>query len=132
MSNATTHGRQWPLVLEQVFDFTDVAGVTTTSAVQPKLPQGAVVTGGGIFVETAFGTGAAADIGTSGSAALYFSGVDLNTLGYTAIAAGGLGLKASGETIVITPDTETKAATAGKARLVINYIIAGRATEVQS
>jgi hypothetical protein len=131
MSNLTNRGRQWPLVLEQVIDYTDFNGVTTTSDVQPELPQGAVVLSGGIFVETAFGAGAAADVGVSGTGALYLNDVDLNSLGYTAIATTGLGLKASGETILFTPDTEAKAATAGKARLILTYVIAGRSNEVQ-
>lgn len=130
MSNLTTHGRQYGLVLEQPFDFTDFNGVTTVAAIKPKLPVNAIVLRGGVLVTEAFGTGAAADVGKNGAANQYLNDVDLNTLGYTAFT-GGVGLKASGETIEITPDTEAKAATAGKGYLIVEYVIAGRANEVQ-
>ena len=130
MSNVVNNGRQWPLVLEQVIDFTDFNGVAVNSAVQPKLPQGAIVLRGGVFVETAFGLGAACDIGNAGNGAAYLNDLDLNVVGFTAFT-GGLGLKSSGETILIAPDAEAKAATAGKARLIVEYILTGRATENQ-
>lgn len=127
-NHITTHGRQWALVLEQEFDFTDMA--VAPSALQPRLPINAVVLRAGIYVETAFATGAAVAVGKSGSTSLYVSAADLATVGYVSFTTG-LGIKASGETILFTPDAETLASTVGKARLVVEYIIVGRATEVQ-
>lgn len=128
MTTAINHGRQWLLVAEQQFDFSDLD--VAPSALTITLPRGAAVVRAGIFVETVFGAGAAMAVGITGTTDLYVSALDLHAVAYTAFSTG-LAVKTSGETIILTPDTEAIAATAGTGRLVIEYIIEERANEVQ-
>lgn len=118
-------GRQWPLVARVSFaGGTDVDAVGTYEAID--LPAGAQVTGGNLEVTTGFsGTGTiAVQIGsevliaasTQGSAAV----VDFSGAG-SAVAAG--------DTVDIV--TAVAALTDGAATLTVEYVIDGRANEVQ-
>lgn len=128
MTTVKTHGRQWLLVAEQPIDFTDLA--VAPSALELDLPVNAVVIRAGVFVDTAFDTGSAMAVGITGTTSLYVAAADLVTLGYVAFTTG-LGLKAGGETVIMTPDTEALASAAGTARLIYEYVIVARANEVQ-
>lgn len=129
MSNFTNSGRQYALTLEQVFDFEDMKA--SPIKVKPKLPQGAVVLRGGVLVETPFGTGTAVAVGNATTAGKYATAADLSAAAFVPFTTGLNTLLSSGETIVFTPDTETLAATAGKARLILEYIQVNRAHEAQ-
>lgn len=135
---------QYPLVQEYVFSFgdtvVDVNGVTKDfynfggDPVVPmfNLPQGAVILGGDIIVETAYtGTTAATlSVGDSGSATKYASAVNLMAAARTALtlpAATTGGLNVIGTLALTVAD-----ATAGKVRVRIEYTIEGRGNEVQS
>lgn len=135
---------QYPLVQEYVFSFgdtvVDVNGVTkdffthTGDPVFPmfNIPQGAVVLGGDIIVETAYAgtTVATLSVGDSGSATKYASAVDVMTGARTALT---LPAATTGGLNVIGTLTMTVAnATAGKVRVRIEYTIEGRGNEVQT
>lgn len=134
MTTAINKGRQYALAAEQVFDATDLATANLNGAVSKvvsKLPKNAIVIDGGVLIETAFdGTTPTADIGDGTTAALYKSAVNLAALGYTAFT-GGQRLSANGGSVVITPNTGAKAATVGKGRIIVLYIVADKAMEVQ-
>ena len=127
MSNFTNSGRQYALTLEQPFDFEDLK----TGKIKPKLPQGAIVLRGGVLVETPFGTGTATAVGNATTAGKYAAAVDLSAAAYVAFSTGLNTLLSSGETVILTPDTEALAATAGKGRLILEYIQVNRAHEAQ-
>jgi hypothetical protein len=85
-----------------------------------------------MFVETLFnGSTPTVSLGTDGgSATAYLGATSVGATGATALVLN-TGLKATGDKITITPNAGATASTAGKARLVIEYIVAGRAEEVQ-
>lgn len=130
-------GRQYPLVAEVAFGFENV---TDTGVAVPavKLPIGAQVIGGSVVIDTAFnfvlGTGGSAvlDVGDSAVDTRYANDVNLVAAGRTALVP--TGFVANGEDIAIKPvlTTITTAATAGKGRLVVEYVMANRANEVQT
>lgn len=131
MTNVTNRMHQWQMALEQPFDFQDFAGTITLA---PKLPMGAMVLSVRIIVETVFNGGAASSlsVGIAGTTTKYANAVDLDAA--TGIVAGatatGIPL-ASEETLVFTPSANAIASTAGKGRLVIEYIVAGKGNEAQ-
>jgi hypothetical protein len=123
--------RQYVLSAEVAFDFTQVAD--TGVAVQAiKLPGGAQVVGGHLVVDTAWTTTGAATltVGDSTTANRYLGATTLKTPARTALVP--TGYVSDGAEILITPTLADTAANAGKGRLVIQYVIAGRAHEVQT
>lgn len=127
MTNPVNRGRQEVLALEQEFDFTDLT--VATSLVTAKLPVNAIVLRGAVHVETAFnGTTPTLAVGKVGATTQYVAAASLATVGVVALTAG-FGIKATGEKVILTPSQT--ASTAGKGRLVIEYLIAGRAGENQ-
>lgn len=128
MANLSTHARQWLLLAEQVFDFSDLTA--TPSPVVLNLPQGAIFLRGFLQVETVFnGTTPTVSIGGNAGAAVYLAATSIGALGSTSITLS-QGIKPAGDKIIITPNAGAIASTAGQARLIIEYIIAGRSTEV--
>lgn len=141
-----TRTTQYPLVAEFVFNFddtmVDVAGVTKsfgsvytdagTFEVVP-LPLGAVITGGELIVETqgAGPTAYTVSVGNSASATAYLTATSLKSSGGTRTALTGLGLgSVDGKDVRITIASTEANATAGKARIRVEYTIDGRANEV--
>lgn len=101
------------------------------------LPPGAVVVGGEVIVEQAFvGVGAAAvlNLGVAGDTACYVSAMDLD-----AAAAGSRTpllltkplASNGGANVRLTTSGLTATATAGKARVRVQYTIDGRSSEIQ-
>lgn len=133
---------QYPLVAEFTFNFDDTmldtGGVSkdfgatnfaSTTFDIANLPEGAIVTGGSVVVETAYTgvTGAATiSLGDSGSATRYASGVDLKSAARTALTVTGYRVTENLRATVSVADS----ATAGKATVLVEYIISGRANEV--
>jgi hypothetical protein len=126
------HGRQYPLVVVQ--DVT-VGQLSLTEAVPAiKLPAGARVIGGGVLVTTAFTstTTDELDIGDAGDTDRYTSTeVDLHALGYTALTITGYKYTASDylDLIWTVTDDDTPS-TVGAFTIIVQYIIEGRANEV--
>ena len=132
---------QYPLLATFVFNFddtiADVNGVTKsfgavyTDAVVAQvinLPEGAVIVGGEVVVETA-GVGPTAytaSLGDSSSATRYANAVDLKTAGRTALTLSGY---RTSENLRLTIASTVANATAGKATVRVLYEIPNRAHE---
>lgn len=134
MANATlkpSRARQYILSAEVAFTFANVAD-TAVAVPAVLLPFGAQVVGGAVVVDTAFnaGTSIVLDVGDAAVANRYKNDVNLATAGVTALTP--TGYVSDGGNINITPVIVGAAATAGAARLRVDYVIAGRAQEVQT
>ncbi|MDQ8046830.1 MAG: hypothetical protein REI11_19660 [Patulibacter sp.] len=95
-----------------------------------NLPDGAVVTGGELIVETA-GAGPTAytmSVGTTSGGATLLAATSLLATGRTALT--GLGLTAQDKNVRVTIASTVANATAGKFRVRVEYTIDGRANEV--
>lgn len=132
MANVTNRMHQYQMALEQAFDFSDAAVVPC--ALAPKLPMGAMVTGARIAVETQFNGGASStvSVGISGNTTKYVNVADIDAA--TGVVAGATVTSiplVSEETLLFTFSANAQASTAGKGRLIIEYIVAGRGNEAQ-
>lgn len=141
-----TRGGQTALIAEFKFSFndtmSDTSGVTKTFGsvfgdagtfeVIP-LPQGAVITGGELIVETQ-GVGPTAytvSVGNSASATAYLTATSVLTADGTRTALTGLGLGSNdGKNVRITIASSVANATAGKVRVRVAYTIDGRVSEM--
>lgn len=132
---------QYALHAEFIFNITDTMVQTdgTTKAfnavapvVEPiALPPNAVVVGGDMTVETISdetGTATIA-IGDSASATRYLAATTLKTAARTALTL--TGYRGLGENLRITIANQNGNATVGKVSIRVNYIVSGRASEVQ-
>jgi hypothetical protein len=98
------------------------------------LPPGAVITGGEVIVETAYAgsTAATVSLGIAGTLTSLLNAVDLKTVARTALTLiTPLGENA-GQNLRATIAYTVANATAGKARLRVQYTVDGRAQEVQA
>lgn len=135
-----SEGRQWPLTLIQDIDVVDctsqlnsndpvnpVTGVNLANLVN-KMPAGAIITDAFLLVETAWDQAATMDVGlgTAGDTTLG-AAVALNSVGKH-VLAGGI-KNAAGNPIVFNYHAAATAATVGHAKLVVTYVVPGRATE---
>lgn len=136
-----TRTAQWPLIAEFTFNFddtfVDVNGVTKSfgstfgdaiDAYVLNLPEGAVVVGGEVVVETA-GAGPTAytvSLGDSGSATRYANAVDLKTAARTALTLSGY--RAS-ENLRLKIASTVANATAGKFTVRVLFTILNKANE---
>lgn len=124
-------GRQWPLCAVVDFAYSDIP-TTATLYEAADLPASARVIGGALVVKTAWNTATSATlaVGDSGAAARYLAATDIKTAGTTVFDfstdAGGAILD-----VAVTPTYVGAAATAGAAQLIIQYVIDGKANEVQ-
>ena len=137
----TSRTAQYPLLASFTFNFDDTIkdingvtktfGATYTDAVVCQainLPEGAVVVGGDIVVETA-GVGPTAytvSLGDSVSPTRYAAAVDLKTAARTALSLSGY---RSTENIRLTIASTVANATAGKATVQVLYYLPARANE---
>jgi len=133
---------QWPLLATFTFNFDDtikdINGVTKTFGAvfgdavvcqAINLPEGAVVVGGEVVVETA-GVGPTAytvSLGDSASATRYANAVNLLSAARTALTLTGF---RTSENIRLTIASTVANATAGKATVRVLYEIPNRANEV--
>lgn len=137
-------GRQFPLVAEFKFDLTDTMvatdgvvrafGAAGASAVFDaiNLPQGAVLIGGELVVETASNDGGTATVavGDSVSATRYLAATSIKAAGRTALVP--TGYRGNGEDLRLTFANASGNATAGTLTVRALYTINGRAHEVQT
>ena len=100
------------------------------------LPVGAVITGGELIVETAYtgSTLATISIGTAASPTAFGATLDLKTAGRTALALtttnAMLSNAVTANNILITVAYTVANATAGKARVRVQYTLDGKSNEV--
>lgn len=123
-------GRQYPLFasVEVNFDQIEDTGVAVTAI---KLPYGAQIVGGAVHVDVAFNsTTNVLDVGDSASADRYLNDVNLKATGRTPLNL--TGYVSDGSDLLITPVHTGAAPTAGRIRVQVEYIIAGRAHEAQT
>lgn len=131
---------QYPLSAEFRFTVADtmpnVSGVTvgmnTDNAFDViGLPPNAIVTGGEVIVEVASndaGTHTIA-VGDSASATRYLTATNIKATGRTALVP--TGLRGVGNDLRITLDGTPGSATAGTVTVRVEYVVTGRANEVQ-
>lgn len=125
---------QYPVVVTVEFGYADTNGNTTDAAeIIASLPDGAEVVGGSVVVDTAWvgPVTATIDIGDAGQADRYTaSPIDLKTAGRTALTLTGFKTVGASDLLATIADA-TEDATAGAARISIEYIRHGKANEVQ-
>jgi hypothetical protein len=117
--------------------FVDVNGATKTfkdAAVIAdviKLPNGAVLTGGEIVVETVSNESGTATlkVGDVDSDARYLGATNIKAAARTALVP--TGYRGTGKDLRITLANQNGDATAGKVTVRVEYVIPGRAQEVQ-
>ena len=99
---------------------------TVESAI--TVPQGAIVVGGGIVIDTAFDstTSDTLTVGDGGVAARYVGSVDGQTAGYTALVPTGYEYPAQ-DTVDVGNTQVGGAGSAGEGRLLLSYVVNGRA-----
>jgi len=133
---------QFPMVAEFNFNFDDtmvndagatvdfgLTNVTETTFVIIPLPPGAVVTGGSVTRSVAFDAATyAITIGDTADEDEYLTTGDLKAVGTTALVP--TGLVGTGANIVMNI-TCADVCTTGSAKVVVEYIVEGRACEVQ-
>lgn len=128
------------LVAEFEFNFDDTmansaGAVTDFEASDAKdvidLPPGAIVVGGSLVVSTAYNTTSTATlaIGDSGLATRYLGATNLKAAALTAIVPTGY-KNVSGLPVRLTLALADLAGTQGVVRVSVEYVIDGRATEV--
>lgn len=115
-------------------DFT-YADIPTTATIYEALdlPVNAVITGGDLIVGTAWNTATSAtlSIGDVTLATRYATTVDLKTAGRTALTLSGFIHTAVEKVLRGTTAFSGAAATAGAARLTVQYYVKGRAAFTQ-
>lgn len=132
MSNLKNNARQYLLVAMQDFDFQDSLNGSATS-LELALPTNSIVVGGGVLVETPWNsaTSAALAVGVNGGSGLV-AAANLKAAGYTPFVVGAAFLaNYNGGNARMTLTEVGAAATQGKGKLVVQYIIVDRVNEIQ-
>lgn len=112
------------------FTFSDIP-TTATAYDALKLPNGAVIVSGDLVVTTAWNsTTATAQFGDATLASRYSAAIDLKTAARTALTPTGF-VHTSAEKVLNLANIITGTATAGAARLSVQYYVKGRAAFTQ-
>ena len=125
-------GRQNLLYAVQEIDLATLGASGNYDAVE--LPSGAMFVSGALSVSVASDDSSTAtlSIGVSGGAVdAYLAATNVKAIADTAITGGSLAPLATATTLTVTPAFAGDDATVGTARVVVAYVIDGRATEVQ-
>lgn len=126
--------RQYPLIAVAEFAYSELASGEEVEVID--LPVGAIVVGGYAYAETAdnAGTTVVLDVGDAADPDRYVTSLSLATAGVSeAFASTVLGRKyPTGGAITATRTVTGTASTAGNSRIVVEYIIDGRANEVHA
>lgn len=123
------NGRQYPLFAEVTIDVANMneSGVAVSAI---KLPYGAMVIGGSVITDVAFDAATATlAVGDATTANRYIGNANLAATGRTALVP--TGYVSDGADLRVTP-TFADPVTVGKVRVQVEYVIAGRAHEVQT
>lgn len=120
ISNA---GRQEVIAAVLTFDTADfVAGEDGTI----QLPEGAVVVSAGLAVTEAVAGDAGATLAISGGG-ITLAATAATSAAYTAATVDGSVVGAGGATVAVTMAGDDGTATAGKANVIVQYVVEGRA-----
>lgn len=138
---------QYPLFMEFVFNYNDTSIDSVSGASKSwgstfgdnivfdamPMPPGATIIGGELIVETAFvgPTACTLAVGIAGNTAALLAATSLLAAGRTALLLTSPLLCNSGQNIRLTQNVTVANASAGKARVRVQYTIDGRAQEVQ-
>lgn len=124
-------GRQTKLTAVVELTYADLPTGVSTKVF--NLPPNAVVTGGSFVVATVSNaaTSESINIGDSASGTQYASGVNGKSAARTAFTAANLDKKYTAKDGIYVTRTEVGAATAGAYRLIVEYVVLGRVSEVQ-
>lgn len=123
-------GRQYPLVAVQKIDYTGYTSGAAFNAVE--LPVGARLLGVNFYTDTAWNTGTSATITVSDGTATFINAQDIKSAGSeTSTQTPFKPYPAGGQISVTVTDTGT-APTAGAGHLVVQYVVDGRANDVQT
>lgn len=97
------------------------------------MPPGAVIQGGEVIVETAYAgsTAATVSLGIAGSTTALANAVDMKTAGRTALTLTSPLLASAGQNLRATIAYTVANATAGRARLRVQYTVDNRSNETQ-
>ena len=129
MSIKNADARQYVLAAVVKVDYEDMAAGAVPFA---ELPAGAHIVGGEVNVVTPFNsTTNALSVGDSGSATRYANAVDLKTAARTALTANNVYVTDTTKNLIGTIAQTGAAPTAGLAYVVIQYVVPGKAHEVQ-
>ena len=120
-------GRQDVLVAVQAFDYSEMVDATAVPAV--NVPPGAIVVGGQLVITTAFNSATSDTIAVGDGTNTYLAATSVAATGATALS-GGLPYSVS-DTVDLTWDGTGAVPSAGAGYLVLEYVIDGRACEVQ-
>jgi len=120
-------GRQRSAWATVDFSYTDIA--TGVAAAAIKLPVGAVVVGGAVVVKTAFnsGTSDVIVVGDATTADRYKASTSIASAGRLALVPTGYAVLSTTREIKVTWTAVGTAASAGAARLEVEYIVPARA-----
>lgn len=131
MNISKDSGRQNVKYAEVVVNLNDVSDGAAKDAID--LPLGASVVGGDLVVDTAFdaGTTATLSVGDASSATRYLNAQNVKVTGRTALTITGFKTTISEQTLQVKYASSGTAATAGKARLRVMYVVDGRVDENQ-
>jgi hypothetical protein len=123
------YDHQWPLIGYNEMLSTDFATAATQNVV--VLPEGAMVIRAFVLVTTAYNsaTTATLSVGDSVTPARYGSGIDLKTTGIKALVPTGYITPGQGPVTVTFAQTGA-AATAGAARVYVEYIVERKGDEI--
>ena len=131
MANAPlklANGRQYVMMAEQVITAAEM-NESTVPVAAVKLPYGAVVVGGAVIVDTGFDAATATiDVGDSTTGNRYLNDGNIAAAGVRTLVP--TGYVSDGAEITVTP-TFADAVTEGSIRVQVQYVITGRAQEVQ-
>jgi exopolysaccharide biosynthesis protein len=120
--------RQYPLVAVINVSYADIAAGANIAA---ELPLGAVITNGSLVVDTAFNsTTNTISVGDSASATRYSAAVDVKTLARTALTITGFKVTEATKNLLLTYALTGAAAGQGAVRVIIEYVVGGKANEV--
>jgi hypothetical protein len=130
MAITKDRGRQTVLTAMQHFTYDDFTSGVATEAVD--LPGGAYIISGELVITTAFnsGTSDAMEVGDSGGVATLLSSTSVASTGRTDLTPPDAPLSAK-DAVTIELTSVGAAATAGAGFLRVEYVIDGRANEVQ-
>lgn len=120
-------GRQCSAWATVDFAYTDLTSGTAAAAI--KLPIGAVVVGGAVVVKTAFnsGTSDVIVVGDAATANRYLTSTSIASAARTALVPTGYLTLSTTREVKVTWTADGTAASAGAARLEVEYIVPGRA-----
>ena len=130
MAITQSSDRQYELSAVVDFEYDDLTSGTQTNAIE--LPSDAIVTGGHVYISTAFNslTSDVIIIGDTDDDNEYLTSTSIAAIGLTALVPTGVKLTA-GKEVTLTWTGVGTAPSAGVGQLVITYIRQGRSNENQ-